>query len=118
MNSDGNEVSGVPSVLFQAPLGTYTGWNIIATGVYKGQQCNLSGSYYPFKETKAERVAAKDPRPSLEKKVRHARRLCVRGDCGSQQECSQRFLRATACNYADLASPGVERADRHHADTG
>ncbi len=96
VNSDGNEVSGVPSVLFQAPLGTYTGWNIIATGVYKGQQCNLSGSYYPFKETKAERVAAKDPRPSLEERYgTHSGYVCV-VTAAANKNVSQRFLRATA----------------------
>ncbi len=96
VNSDGNEVSGVSSVLFQAPLGTYTGWNIIATGVYKGQQCNLSGSYFPFKETKAERVAAKDPRPSLEERYgTHSGYVCV-VTAAANKNVSQRFLRASA----------------------
>ena len=35
-DSDGNEVGGIPSVLHQAPLGTYLGWNITATGYLKG----------------------------------------------------------------------------------
>lgn len=51
VNSDGNEnVGSVPSVVFQAPLGTYVGWNI-PSGFYEGQQVQLSGGYWPFQET-------------------------------------------------------------------
>jgi hypothetical protein len=68
VNSDGNETVGVPSVLMQAPLATYTGWNTYAAGIYKGQQCALSGSSWPFAESQAERIAASDPRPSIEER--------------------------------------------------
>ena len=36
VDADGNEVAGVPSVLHQAPLGTYLGWNVARDGFYKG----------------------------------------------------------------------------------
>jgi hypothetical protein len=36
VNKDGNDEMGVPSVLHQAPLGTYVGWNVAAAGFYKG----------------------------------------------------------------------------------
>lgn len=68
VNSDGNETSGVPSVLHQAPLGTYLGWNITADGHYKGQLCGFWGGYVPFARTRAERLQSKDPRPSLEER--------------------------------------------------
>jgi hypothetical protein len=68
VNSDGNETSGVPSVLHQAPLGTYLGWNVTASGFYKGQICGFAGGYVPFAVTRAERVKAGDPRPSLEER--------------------------------------------------
>lgn len=70
VNSDGNEnVGSVPSVLFQAPLGTYVGWNIIPPGTfYAGQQVQLSGGFWPFQQTAAARTAAHDPRPSLEER--------------------------------------------------
>ncbi len=96
VNSDGNEPVGVASVNYQAPLGTYTGWNTIAAGIYKGQQCNLSGSYFPFKETKAERLAAGDPRPSLEERYgTHAGFVCV-VTAAANKNVSQRFLRSSA----------------------
>ena len=80
VNSDGNEdVGSVPSILFQAPLGTYVGWNIIPTGTfYAGQQVQLSGGYWPFQETQAARTAAGDPRLSLEERYgTHAGYVCV-----------------------------------------
>ncbi len=79
VNSDGNEdVGSVPSVLFQAPLGTYVGWNILPSGPYVGQLVQLSGGYWPFHDTKANRIAAKDPRPSLEERYgTHAGYVCV-----------------------------------------
>ena len=68
VNADGNEVAGVASVLHQAPLGTYLGWNIVPAGFLKGQMCAFTGGFIPFAETKAQRMAAHDPRPSLEER--------------------------------------------------
>lgn len=68
VDEDGNEIGGVPSVLHQAPLGTYLGWNVRATGFYAGQICDFTGGYVPFAKTKAERITAGDPRDSLEER--------------------------------------------------
>jgi hypothetical protein len=58
----------VPSVLRQVPLGTYVGWNVTSAGFNQGKICGLNGGYIPFARTKAERVAANDPRLSLEER--------------------------------------------------
>ena len=68
VNSDGNETAGIASVLHQAPLGTYLGWNVQSAGFFKGQICGFTGGYVPFAATRAERMAAGDPRPSLEER--------------------------------------------------
>ena len=68
VDSDGNDVGGVPSVLRQVPLGSYLGWNITAGGFDKGKICTLNGGYVPFAKTKAERLATHDSRPSLEER--------------------------------------------------
>jgi hypothetical protein len=68
VDTDGNEQAGVPSALHEAPLGTYTGWNVAAAGFYKGQGCGFAGGYIPFARTKAERTASGDPRLSLEER--------------------------------------------------
>jgi hypothetical protein len=67
-DADGNETAGVASTLHQAPLGTYLGWNVVATGFFKGTSCGNLGGYIPFAKTKAERMASGDPRPSLEER--------------------------------------------------
>ncbi len=58
VDADGIDVGGVPSVLRQAPLGTYLGWNVTAAGFNKGRICGLAGGYMPFAKTKAERQAS------------------------------------------------------------
>ena len=68
VDADGNETAGAASVLHQAPLGTYLGWNVVAHGFFKGKSCGNPGGYIPFAKTKAERVEAGDPRPSLEER--------------------------------------------------
>jgi hypothetical protein len=71
VNADGNEIGGVPVVLLEAPLGTYTGWNITAGGArpfHKNQLCNYAGGMISFAKTKAERDTNNDPRPSLEER--------------------------------------------------
>jgi len=66
-DADGLDVAGVRPLQVRAPLGTTTGWNVRQrTGV--PDLCGLSGSYVPFARTKAERLAAGDPRPSLEER--------------------------------------------------
>ena len=95
-NTDGNEVVGVPSVNLQVPLATYSGWNITRAGIYAGQQCTLSGGSYPFALTKALRVAANDPRPSVEERYgTHAGFVCA-VQAAANKAVKQRFLRATA----------------------
>lgn len=68
VNADGNETAGVSSVLHQAPLGTYLGWNVTASGFFAGQGCGFSGGYLPFAKTKADRLETRDPRPSVEER--------------------------------------------------
>jgi alpha/beta hydrolase family protein len=68
VDADGNETAGAASVQHRVPLGTYLGWNVTAGGYYKGEYCVLNGGFIPFARSKAERLAAGDPRPSLEER--------------------------------------------------
>jgi hypothetical protein len=68
VDSDGNDVAGVRSAQLQAPLGTYTGWNLRAAGFMQNEGCYLTGSFMPFAATAAQRTASGDPRPSLEER--------------------------------------------------
>jgi hypothetical protein len=68
VDADGNMVGGVRHPNLAAPIGTYTGWNLRAEGYGEGGQCAGSGSFIPFAETRAERMASGDPRLSLEER--------------------------------------------------
>lgn len=71
VDADGNEIAGIRSPLVAAPLGTYTGWNLTTSGVYKGNLCIAGspvGGFIPFAKTRAERTASGDPRLSLEER--------------------------------------------------
>ncbi len=92
VNADGNETAGVPSVLLQAPLGTYLGWNITASGFFKGQLCGFVGSYVPFAKTKAERTAAGDPRLSLEERYSNHDGYLAAARAAAEKAVRERFL--------------------------
>jgi len=92
VDSDGNDVGGVPSVLRQVPLGTYLGWNIVAAGFDKGKVCTLSGGYLPFAKTKAERIASADPRPSLEERYGTHQAYVNAVKVAAEKAVAERFL--------------------------
>lgn len=71
VNADGNETSGVPSVQLLVPIGTYTGWNELASGYGRGGGCGFVGGFIPFARTEAERRVKGDPRPSLAERYRN-----------------------------------------------
>jgi hypothetical protein len=68
VDADGNEIAGIRSTTLWAPLGTYTGWNLRQVGFAKDELCRLLGMFIPFRKTRAERLAAGDPRLSLEER--------------------------------------------------
>lgn len=92
LDADGNEVGGIHSPLQQAPLGTYVGWNVVVSGFRKGQFCLLTGGYIPFAETEAERIAAHDPRPSIEERYSSHEDYVGRVRTAAQQLVSARLL--------------------------
>ena len=109
VNADGNEdVTGMPTVLGEAPLGTYVGWNLATTGWYGPNASNgpgsvgqvfagagNSGGYWPFWDTQANRQAAGDPRLSLEERYgTHAGYVCV-VTAAANKAVQQRFLLAS-----------------------
>jgi hypothetical protein len=68
VDADGNDLGGVRSAHLQAPIGTYTGWNLGRAGRFEDGFCSLQGSFVPFARTRAEREGNGDPRPSLEER--------------------------------------------------
>jgi hypothetical protein len=68
VNEDGNDVGGVRGLHLQVPIGTYTGWNLGRRDRFEDGFCSLTGSFIPFARTKEERLAASDPRLSIEER--------------------------------------------------
>ncbi len=68
VDRDGNEIVGIRSLEIRVPLGTYTGWALRREGYGKGDLSSLNGMFIPFKNTRKERIEAKDPRPSIQER--------------------------------------------------
>lgn len=67
VDSDGNDIAGIRLPELTVPLATYTGWGL-RSGVWANDGCEASGQYIPFEATKAQRIAAGDPRPSVQER--------------------------------------------------
>lgn len=65
---DGIDLAGVHQIESRAPLGTSTGWNLRSPAHRAPNLCVLTGSYFPFATTKAERLLSGDPRRSLQER--------------------------------------------------
>jgi hypothetical protein len=65
VDSDGNGNAGLRHPALLAPRATLTGWNLRAKGHAEGDIYSTTGSKIPFAETRAERLAKGDPRPSI-----------------------------------------------------
>src|SRR5258706_9722319 len=94
VNQDGNEITGVRSPHVQAPLGTYTGWNFrdAASGAPQILAGNL-GSFFPFARTQKERLARRDPRPSIEERYRDRAEYAGKVRVAAEALAAEGFLR-------------------------
>jgi hypothetical protein len=66
-DSDGNDIAGIRLPELVVPLATYTGW-ALRSGVWANDGCESSGQYIPFKATRTDRLAAGDPRSSVQER--------------------------------------------------
>ena len=68
-DSDGNDLAGIRLPDLTVPVGTHTGWNLRHPDTGAPEQLmSMQGSTHWFPATEAQRVAAGDPRPSLEQR--------------------------------------------------
>lgn len=65
VDADGNDVAGIRAPMVQAPLATYTGWNMRMRGFGHGALHEFTGSTIPLPETPEERAVTGDPRRSI-----------------------------------------------------
>ncbi len=128
---DGNDIAGVRLVDVTVPLATYTGWALRA-GPQANDGCEGSGQMIPFPKTKADRLAAGDPRRSVEEryptfqhyrhKIVHAIREMVEDRLMLCEDAGSEFDRLIA-NGLDKGVPPATASDvttapelcpRHH----
>ncbi len=62
----GNDLGGVRQPIVEVPIASLTGWNLRREEFTEGDLCDLNGMTVPLFRTAEERLAAGDPRPSLE----------------------------------------------------
>jgi len=69
VDSDGNDLGGWRGPMSSVPLGTFTAWNWKSPEFARfGYISGLNGAFIPFARTRAERLAANDPRLSIEER--------------------------------------------------
>jgi hypothetical protein len=67
-DADGNDVAGVRLPDVAVPLATYSGWNLRALPAGANDGCDAAGQKIDFPRTQADRLAAGDPRQSIEER--------------------------------------------------
>ena len=65
VDADGNEPAGIRLPDVSVPRGSFTGWNLYRAPYPDGELADRDGTFLAFTATRAEREAARDPRPSL-----------------------------------------------------
>lgn len=92
VDADGNEVAGIRLPEVAVPVATLTGWNTQRSHARLAPLSAMPGSRLPFARTKAERLAAGDPRPSLEE--RYGSRAAYRAQLAAAADalCAEGFL--------------------------
>jgi len=93
VDTDGNDLGGIPLIEIGAPLGTYTGWNVSEPQLTGFRYlAGLLGSFVPFAPTEADREAAGDPRPSIAARYPDRAAYLERARDAAQALVDDRFL--------------------------
>jgi len=104
VDEDGNEIAGIRLPPVEAPIATTTGWALRAAAFGGPDGCESSGQWIPFKTTKAERLAAGDPRSSLEERYKdHAGYVKEVSKAAKKLEKKRLLLPADVQRYIDEA---------------
>jgi hypothetical protein len=104
-DADGNGIAGIRVPDVAVPLATYTGWALRAFPPGGDDGCDHAGQKIDFKATKAERLAAGDPRPSLEERYPdHAKYVDAVAQAASDLRRQRLLLDEDVRRYGDVAA--------------
>ena len=113
VDADGNEVAGIRLPDVEAPLATYTGWNLWPDESAEGAMFSIIGSCFQLPATAEEREATGDGRTSIEERYR-SRGHYVRAVAHAAQHLVDRrlLLQEDADAYVEQAasSPAFKQA--------
>jgi hypothetical protein len=105
---DGNDLAGIRLPAVAVPTATYTGWALRAAAFAGDDLCDASGQQLPFARTKADRLAALDPRRSLAERYRtHARYVSLFARAAKRLQ-HQRLLLAEDAQTLTAAAAAAE----------
>ena len=91
-DADGNDVAGIRLPEIAVPVATYSGWNVRAVDFAGPDLCNATGQRIPFAETRRQRRATDDPRPSIEERYRTHAGYVARVTLAAGQLGAERLL--------------------------
>lgn len=94
VDKDGNDIAGIRLPAVQAPIGTYTGWNLRPRGLAEDELAGLLGSFIPFAKTNAERKKSGDPRLSLQQRFKNRDDYLRKYSAAVRTLVEQRYLLA------------------------
>jgi hypothetical protein len=93
VDRDGLDLGGIRMPGLQAPLATYTGWNLRTAAIGAPDELfSMQGSWIPFAGTKAEREKSGDPRLSLEERYAGREDYLKKFEAAAKSLEAQRFL--------------------------
>jgi hypothetical protein len=106
VDATGNETGGIRAPDVEVPLATYTGWNFRNKAIGGSDQLvSLAGSAIPLAKTRAEREAARDPRPSI------AERYASRGEYVEKVRAAAAALVSAGYLLADDVPQVIKRSE-------
>jgi hypothetical protein len=117
VDRDGNDIAGIRLPPVEAPIATTTGWGLRSAAFGGGpvpgsdgrldntDGCEASGQWIAFKSAKAERLAADDPRRSLEERYKdHEGYVKEVGKAARKLENRRLLLQEDVQRYIDEAA--------------
>jgi hypothetical protein len=93
VDEDGNETGGVRLPELQAPLATYTGWNLRVPDIGASDELfSMAGSFIPFPRTRAEREKSGDPRRAIAERYAGREAYLAKFEAAARSLVKQEFL--------------------------
>jgi hypothetical protein len=117
VDADGNDSGGVRAPMVEAPLATYTGWNLRARGFGQGALHEFTGSTIPLPDSPEERTATGDPRRSILERYPDSAAYAAAIRAAAERLVQQRLMLAEDVERAVAAAGGWDRP-RHDVRLG